>query len=276
MPSMAKTLPVVTAELARRIQHAELEGLLARLRAWQLVDGDRYGVAIRRFGSAVALASKGGLSTCNRIVGVGPAEARHLPEILAWYRDLGVACRFDIAPPTSSESLLSALADEGLYQREFETVLYGVPPGTAGTAPCDVVIREVNVDETDLFIDTYMQAYEYRGSELRELFAIYHGTADLNRRDYFALVGGDIAGVGALYVSAGVASLDNAATLPSFRGRGCQIALLHRRLVDAARFGCDLVISQTEVSHHSQRNMERLGLRIAYTKAIWAERKRNQ
>ncbi len=108
---MAKTLPVVTAELAQRIQRAELEGLLARLRAWQLVDGDRYGVAIRRFGSAVALASKRGLSTCNRVMGVGPAEARHLPEILAWYRDLGVACRFDIAPPTSSESLLSALAD---------------------------------------------------------------------------------------------------------------------------------------------------------------------
>ena len=140
----------------------------------------------------------------------------------------------------------------------------------------DVVIREVNVDETDLFIDTYMQAYEYRGSELRELFAIYHGTASPNRRDYFALVGREIAGVGVLYMSAGVASLYNAATLPGFRGRGCQTALLHRRLVDAAKFGCDLVISQTEVSHQSQRNMERLGLRIAYTKAIWAQRKRNQ
>jgi len=47
------------------------------------------------------------------------------------------------------------------------------------------------------------------------------------------------------------------------------MALIQQRIVDAAHAGCTLVVTQTRAGTTSQRNMERAGLRVAYTKTIW-------
>jgi hypothetical protein len=53
------------------------------------------------------------------------------------------------------------------------------------------------------------------------------------------------------------------------RGRGCQSALLSRRIADAAAAGCDSVASLAEFGSGSHRNLERAGLRVAFTQAVW-------
>ena len=88
-------------------------------------------------------------------------------------------------------------------------------------------------------------------------------------RLYLALVDGTPAGSAALTVDAGLGYLANAATLPAMRGRGCQTALLARRIADAAAAGCDTVASLAEFGTGSQRNLERAGLRVAFTQAVW-------
>jgi hypothetical protein len=51
------------------------------------------------------------------------------------------------------------------------------------------------------------------------------------------------------------------------RARGIHLALTNRRIADAAKAGCDLVISYTGgFGTTSQNNMERAGLRIAHTR----------
>jgi GNAT superfamily N-acetyltransferase len=82
-------------------------------------------------------------------------------------------------------------------------------------------------------------------------------------------VDGTPAAAGALVVHEGVGYLADAATDPRFRGRGCQTALIRRRIADAALAGCDLVAAQAEFGSTSQRNLERGGLRICCTKAVW-------
>jgi hypothetical protein len=72
-----------------------------------------------------------------------------------------------------------------------------------------------------------------------------------------------------LRTGGGVGLLANSATVPAFRQRGCQTALIRRRLADAAEQGCELVAAQCAFGGASQRNLERAGLRIAYTKAVW-------
>jgi GNAT superfamily N-acetyltransferase len=59
--------------------------------------------------------------------------------------------------------------------------------------------------------------------------------------------------------------------VPDYRGRGCQAALLRRRIDDAAAAGCELVASQLPFGSGAQRNVERAGLRVACTKAIWCD-----
>ena len=74
----------------------------------------------------------------------------------------------------------------------------------------------------------------------------------------------------ALHVHDGVASIDAMGTVPDFRRRGCQTALLAHCMGEASRMGCDLIASQTRPSSTSEKNMMRAGLQIAYTKVLYA------
>jgi GNAT superfamily N-acetyltransferase len=79
-------------------------------------------------------------------------------------------------------------------------------------------------------------------------------------------VDGTIAGAAALSVREGVCGLFGASTLPEFRGRGVQGALLKARLESAAAQGCDVAVSIAQPGSTSHRNIERQGFRVAYTR----------
>jgi ribosomal protein S18 acetylase RimI-like enzyme len=81
-------------------------------------------------------------------------------------------------------------------------------------------------------------------------------------------VDGVAAAAGALVLGE-VANLANASTLPQFRGRGLQSALIRARMAAAAAAGADLVCAGASWASQSQRNLERAGLRIASTKTTW-------
>ena len=67
--------------------------------------------------------------------------------------------------------------------------------------------------------------------------------------------------VGELYI---------ASTLPAFRRRGVQAALLRARLAAARDAGCALVFVGARLANTSARNVERAGFRLAFTKATFA------
>jgi ribosomal protein S18 acetylase RimI-like enzyme len=64
-----------------------------------------------------------------------------------------------------------------------------------------------------------------------------------------------------------VFALCGAGTLADFRGRGLQTALLRARMTAAAEAGCEFAVVVTNGGTTSQRNAERLGFRVAYSKA---------
>ena len=86
---------------------------------------------------------------------------------------------------------------------------------------------------------------------------------------YLARVDGEDAGAGVLFFHGGDAALANASTLERFRRRGVQTALVAKRLGVAAEAGAGLITGLTTFGSDSQRNMERAGLRMAYTKTVW-------
>jgi len=59
-----------------------------------------------------------------------------------------------------------------------------------------------------------------------------------------------------------------AATLPAYRRRGVQSALLASRLALARELGCDLAVVTTQPGSKSQGNVQRLGFELAYSRAI--------
>lgn len=78
-----------------------------------------------------------------------------------------------------------------------------------------------------------------------------------------AEVDGQPAGTAALSVTAGVAALYGTSTLPEFRGRGVQTALLAARLHLAAELGADLASVFVTPGSGSERNVRRAGFRVA-------------
>jgi ribosomal protein S18 acetylase RimI-like enzyme len=63
-----------------------------------------------------------------------------------------------------------------------------------------------------------------------------------------------------------VFAICGAGTSLEFRGRGLQTALLQARLAAAAQAGCEYAVVVTQGGSASQRNCERLGFRVAYSK----------
>ena len=66
-----------------------------------------------------------------------------------------------------------------------------------------------------------------------------------------------------------VALLAGASTVPEGRKQGAQLALLDSRLRYAAEHGCNIATMGALPGSASQRNAERQGFRIAYTRTKW-------
>lgn len=87
-------------------------------------------------------------------------------------------------------------------------------------------------------------------------------------RRYVARIDGVVAGSASLRIDGDIAQLAGAATLPAFRRRGVQTALLRHRLREARDAGCTLSVVTTAPGSTSQANVQRRGFALLYTRAI--------
>jgi GNAT superfamily N-acetyltransferase len=88
-------------------------------------------------------------------------------------------------------------------------------------------------------------------------------------RCFLAEWNGQPGAAGSLCIDDGVALFSGAATIPELRRRGLQGALLRERMRYAVAHGCDLAMMVAEVGSESQRNAERNGFGVAYTRIKW-------
>src|SRR5438876_705387 len=81
--------------------------------------------------------------------------------------------------------------------------------------------------------DTLLRGFELSEQELPAAVADHAHWAQVDGWHlYLATVDGKPAAAAALTVGDGIGLLANAATMPAFRGRGCQAALIRRRIAD--------------------------------------------
>jgi ribosomal protein S18 acetylase RimI-like enzyme len=87
-------------------------------------------------------------------------------------------------------------------------------------------------------------------------------------RRYLAHVNGQPVGAASMRFDNGLAQMSGAGTLPAFRGRGIQKALVHQRLLEAQEEGCDIAVVTTAPGSRSQQNMMKRGFALLYARAI--------
>lgn len=265
------SFPYISAELARRLENCDTNFIRLRLEYLARLEGNPFGAEVRPFGDATGLSisSMAGNTLFNRVAEVTLAELDRLDEITAWFEERKMGGRFDLLPGHVSPELFKALATRGFYQSGFYAVLYGEPQ-TGAQEFLGVTVRELQPEDLGVYGDIYMTGFgfpeERREALVGSMTGLYGHPAV---RLYLGLVDGTPAGIGFLLLNKGVGYLGTATTLAQFRGRGLQKALMYRRMADATRHGCDLVTSHTQYGSLSQSNMEKVGMRLGYTKAIW-------
>lgn len=97
-------------------------------------------------------------------------------------------------------------------------------------------------------------------------------------RCYGARVDGEVQACAAMHIHGDLAEFGPAATLEPARGRGCQLALLHRRILDAIEAGCRTFWVETgeripDKLSTSYRNILRAGFEEAYLRPNWRQKR---
>jgi len=254
--------------LARRLEMAHAWRGVKYARA-QLVLRPETGSTVEAVAGGFAIYA-GDESPLNRAVGLGlhgPVTCADMEGVEQFYRSRQAAPRLDLCP-LSDLSLLDLLNQNGYRLESFFNVL-ARPVSDGDMSPSiEVRITQAMPEQAELWIRTTAQGFTGKDSPPQADLDIL--TPNFHSQDatcYLAWIEGQPAGGGAMFIHEGVVELGGASTRPAFRKRGVQMALLQARLAAARKSGCDLAVSMTGPGSDSQRNIERAGFRLAYTKA---------
>lgn len=266
-------------DLAARIERAECTLIAEAAEAAQRRN-PRARVLLRPIAGGVAVWAGEG-SPLNKVAGLGFAGGVDAAELEAVERacaERGAPVQVELAT-LAEAGISSALSRRGYRLMGFENVLgLRLPaPGAAAVAP-GVDVAESGVAELDDWLDVVVTGFAHpdgQGVAAHEQYpreALERVIGDLalsgGFRRYLARRGGEPAGGASLRLSAGVAQLAGAATLPAHRRCGVQTSLTAVRLALAAQAGCDVAVVTTQPGSKSQQNAQRQGFELLYTRAV--------
>jgi len=257
-----------TDDIFLRIDRSQAE--VARLEAQA---DNSQSTLVRSFGAAVGIVTRGSSTLMNRVVGIGPDDADLIDVIIEWYKAHDIPPRIDVSPALQSPALTSRLQHHGLANCGMPNwsrrVLAGAP-ATMFPPVLNVEVCSASADDVERIVSIEDQVWKRPPAALSRRVEQERTKLKLSGfRRYVAKIDGDVVSTGNMHLHDRTAYLNNAATLETYRGKGCQLALLRHRLIEATAAGCDLVHSLVSPDSTSQRNMQRIGLVVACDREIW-------
>ena len=270
---MVLTSPAVAATL----EAAEAWHLRVQVETWRALGADAAHVV--EIGGGVAAFTQALFGRkLNHVTGLGlagPVDEDALARLEAAYGERGLGVEIDLCPHADAR-VLALLARRGYvvnafsnsYARTLDDVRERTAPG--------IEILQGEAAHA-LFVQASIDGFSLQAQPRpRELLAALARIAQA-REDtalFVARVDGRVAGSAGLSVMdtprGRVGELHIASTLPEYRGRGVQSALLQARLAAARDAGCALVFVGARPANTSARNVERAGFGLAFTKATFA------
>jgi hypothetical protein len=267
------TYPFADLALARRLELSEAEANVAFVEARARLFPESGATWMDAAGARAMF--DGVASPLTQTFGLGMSGAvapEDLTRIERFFSERGAPVYHEVSP-LADASVLVLFQERGYEPFEFTSVLcrpidreLRIGPG----APVDLRVRAIGRDEVSLWGETASGGW----SETPELASFIGAFAAvvLESRGvvcFVAELDGRPIATGAMSLSGGVALLAGASTIPAGRRRGAQLALLETRLRHAASQGCDLAMMCAAPGSASQRNAERQGFRVAYTRIKW-------
>ncbi len=211
-------------------------------------------------------------SPLTQVVGIGlngPITIAEIDRIEAFFRNRGAGISIDVCP-LADPSLLPLLSARGYCAIEFNNMLVKRLAGTPIVATPRV--RRALAGDSELWAYTvgrgFFEQADLTSDEMDVGRAIFAMPGVLC---YLAVAGSvEPAGGGALSIRDGLATLFADSTIAPWRRRGLHHELIAARLNEALARGADIATASTAPGSASQRNYERHGFRVVYTKVTLA------
>jgi len=268
---------LTSPDVAATLEAAEAWHLRVQVETWRAL-GAVDARAVEIGGGVAAVTEPLFGRKLNHVTGLGmagPVDEDALARLEAAYAGRGLGVEIDLCPHVDA-SVTALLARRGYAVNAFSnTYVRAVGDLRDDGAPAIEVLR--GEDARALFVEASIEGFAVQAQQRpRELLAalarIAHARDDTSM--FVARIDGRVAGSAGLSVMQTprgcVGELYIASTLPAFRRRGVQAALLRARLAAARDAGCALVFVGARLANTSARNVERAGFRLAFTKATFA------
>jgi hypothetical protein len=200
-----------------------------------------------------------------------PITEAELDVIESYYRDRNAPVFHEISP-IAGPSLLTLLNQRNYHPVELTSVMYRRVDGEIRLTDRNskVSVRLASGNEREVWATTGARGWSEMtelADQIEELMRISAQRSDLYL--FLASLDDQPIGAAAMSIFDGVALMAGASTVPEARKRGAQLALLESRLRYAHANGCDVAMMGALPGSISQRNAERNGFRIAYTRIKW-------
>jgi GNAT superfamily N-acetyltransferase len=197
-----------------------------------------------------------------------------MEKLEAFFQRRGAHVHHEVSP-LAEASLLTLLNERGYQPIELTSVMYRpLGRGVQLASPLNenVQSRLMRDGEEDLWAQTAAKGW----SELVEFADMMLELSSIIAKraggcSFLAELDGRPIATGSMFIHDGVALLAGASTIPEGRRRGAQLALLESRLRYAVEKGCDIAMICALPGSASQRNAERRGFRVAYTRIKWSQ-----
>ncbi len=211
-------------------------------------------------------------SPIGRATGAGldqPLTKEDVDRIEGFYKRCKAPSQVDLTPLHGPE-VFEMFKERGYAIAELNNVLYRkLDPGEKfPPPPKDCEIRRSHPEEADITGQIVETAFfpdgapeAFRGL-IDPLYQMENALAFVAAMDDKPVA----CGTGLVISEHKVFALCGAGTLAEHRGRGLQTALLRARMDAAVKAGCEYAVVVTQGGTTSQRNAERLGFRVAYSK----------
>lgn len=264
--------PFADIDLARRLERTEARSNADFVEARALEFPDVGAQWIEVAGAYAMFDGVGSPLTQTFGLGVfGPVSPAELDQIEDFFQSRGADVFHEVCPLADS-SVFTSLNERGYRPIEFSNVVYrpiSEDLRLGATRNDGIKVRVVDEAENNLWAETALAGW----SEFAEIADFMRDMGQVTARSralsFIGELDGEPIATGALTIAGDVALLAGASTVPSARRQGAQLALLEERLRYAASQGCTIGMMVALPGSGSQRNAERHGFRIAYTRTKW-------
>jgi Acetyltransferase (GNAT) family len=219
-------------------------------------------------------------SPCTQTFGLGLFDEvgdSELEQIETFFTKHGAPVFHEVSP-MNDLALVALLNSRGYQPMELSNVLYQSLEhlGTHAAAPESAIsTRIASGDEIDIWAATSAAGWATEAEGLAEFMLTFGriSASSAGASPFLAEHEGKPIAAGMLFIYGDVAILAGASTIPEGRNKGAQNALLRDRLRYSAERGCTFAMMVTAPGSQSQKNAQKNGFRIAYTRTKWELKK---